>query len=121
MQALVGIIRTAPELEQAIGKLAGFRERLARVRVEGNRQFNPGWHLALDLHSMLTVSEACARSALRREESRGGHTREDFPKPSAEWGRKNVVTRRGDDGLVLTTEPLPAMPDDLRALVEATE
>jgi len=121
MQALVGIIRTASELEAALGKLAGFRERLARVRVEGNRQFNPGWHLALDLHSMLTVSEACARSALIREESRGGHTREDFPKTSAEWGTKNVVTRRTGDGLVLTTEPLPVMPDDLRALVEAKE
>ena len=121
MQALVGIIRTAPELEQAIGRLAGFRERLRRVRVEGNRQFNPGWHLALDLHSMLTVSEACARSALIRQESRGGHTREDFPKSSAEWGAKNVVTRRRGDQLQLTTEPLPALPDDLRALVEAKE
>ncbi len=121
MQALVGIIRTASELEEAIGKLAGFRERLARVRVEGNRQFNPGWHLALDLHSMLTVSEACARSALIRQESRGGHTREDFPKPSAEWATKNVVTRRRAEELTLTTEPLPAMPDDLRALVEAKE
>ena len=121
MQALVGIIRTASELEDAIGKLDGFRQRLARVRVEGNRQFNPGWHLALDLHSMLTVSEACARSALLRQESRGGHTREDFPKTSAEWATKNVVTRRRGDELVLATEPLPAMPDDLRALVEATE
>jgi succinate dehydrogenase / fumarate reductase flavoprotein subunit len=121
MQALVGIIRTASELEAALQKLDGFRERLARVRVEGNRQFNPGWHLALDLHSMLTVSEACARSGLMREESRGGHTRDDFPKTSAEWGTKNVVTRRTGDGVVLTTEPLPAMPDDLRALVEAKE
>jgi len=121
MQALVGIIRTASELEDAIGKLAVFRDRLARVRVEGNRQFNPGWHLALDLHSMLTVSEACARSALLRQESRGGHTRLDFPKTSAEWGTKNVVTRRRGDELVLATEPLPEMPDDLRALVEAKE
>ncbi|HUQ17499.1 MAG TPA: fumarate reductase/succinate dehydrogenase flavoprotein subunit [Candidatus Saccharimonadales bacterium] len=121
MQALVGIIRTAPELEEATLRLAGFRERLARVRVEGNRQFNPGWHLALDLHSMLTVSEACARSALLRQESRGGHTREDFPKPSADWAKKNVVTRRRGGALTLTTEPLPAMPDDLRALVEAKE
>ena len=121
MQALVGIIRTASELEDAIGQLALFRDRLARVRVEGNRQFNPGWHLALDLHSMLTVSEACARSALLRQESRGGHTRLDFPKTSAEWGTKNVVTRRRGDELVLATEPLPEMPDDLRALVEAKE
>ncbi|HVR89210.1 MAG TPA: fumarate reductase/succinate dehydrogenase flavoprotein subunit [Candidatus Limnocylindria bacterium] len=118
MQALVGIIRTDAELRAAIEQLGTFRERLTKVRVEGNRQFNPGWHLALDLHSLLTVSLACARSALLRQESRGGHTRDDYPKTDPVWGTKNVVTRKRAAALEVTTEPLLAMPDELRQLVE---
>ncbi len=118
MQSLVGIIRTKAELEAAIERVGALRERLGRVGVEGNRQFNPGWHLALDLHSLLTISEACARSALMRTESRGGHTREDYPKTDAGWATKNVVTRRRDGRLELGTEPLPAMPEELRRIVE---
>jgi len=121
MQALVGIIRTEAELQQAIVKVDALSERLERVTVEGNRQFNPGWHLALDLRSMLTVSKACARSALMRKESRGGHTREDYPKTDPEWGKKNVVTRKRGDVLELTAEPLPQIPEELRQLVLSEE
>ena len=120
MQALVGIIRTDAELRAAVEQVGAFRERLTKVKVEGNRQFNPGWHLALDLHSLLTVSLACARSALLRQESRGGHTRDDYPKTDPGWGTKNVVTRKRADALEITTEPLPPLPDDLRQLVEET-
>ena len=79
MHDLVGIIRTAPEMEQALERIAALKERVANLSVEGHRQYNPGWHLALDLPHMLVVSECIARAALEREESRGGHTRDDFP------------------------------------------
>jgi succinate dehydrogenase / fumarate reductase, flavoprotein subunit len=121
MQTLVGIIRTEAELQQAIAKLDTLGERVDRVTVEGNRQFNPGWHLALDLRSMITVSTACARSALMRQESRGGHTRDDYPKADPEWGTKNVVTRKHGGQLELATEPLPQIPEELRQLVLSEE
>ena len=121
MQDLVGIIRVESELEQAIAKLDELSERLPHVTVEGNRQFNPGWHLALDLHSMLTIAKACARSALTRKESRGGHTRDDYPKADPEWAKKNVVTRKRGEALEITTEPLPPLPEELRQLVMAEE
>ena len=121
MQALVGIIRTESELTLAIAKLDQLNERLDRVTVEGNRQFNPGWHLALDLRSMFTISKAVARSALLRRESRGGHTRDDYPKTDPEWGKKNVVTRKRGGELELSTEPLPQIPEELRQLVLAEE
>ncbi|MFN2520330.1 MAG: fumarate reductase/succinate dehydrogenase flavoprotein subunit [Candidatus Limnocylindria bacterium] len=118
MQDLVGIIREAPELEEALVRLAHLRSRLANMTVTGARRYNPGWHLALDLHSMLTVSEAVAMSALERRESRGGHTRSDYPKTDAHWGTKNVVTRKRDGQLRLATEPLPKMPAELRPLLD---
>ena len=118
MQDLVGIIREAPELEEALVRLAHLRSRTDNMAVSGGRRYNPGWHLALDLISMLTVSEAAAMSALERRESRGGHTRSDFPKTDAQWGTKNVVTRKRDGSLRLATEPLPKMPPELRALLE---
>ncbi len=121
MQGLVGIIRTEAELQQAAGMLDRLEERLDHVTVEGNRQFNPGWHLALDLRSMITISKAVTRSALLRQESRGGHTREDYPKSDPEWGKKNVVTRKRDARLDLTTEPLPQIPEELRQLVLSEE
>jgi succinate dehydrogenase / fumarate reductase flavoprotein subunit len=121
MQGLVGIIRTEAELDEAVGALDRLEERLDRVTVEGNRQFNPGWHLALDLRSMLTISKAVTRSALLRQESRGGHTRDDFPKSDPEWGKKNVVTRKRGAKLDLGTEPLPQMPEELRQLVMSEE
>jgi len=119
MHNLVGIIRTEVELKQALDEIAVFRERAGRAAVEGHRQFNPGWHLALDLGPMLAVSEAIARAALERRESRGGHTRDDFPATDPEFATVNVRVRRADDGaLALDHLPLPEMPDDLRALFE---
>jgi succinate dehydrogenase / fumarate reductase, flavoprotein subunit len=118
MQELVGIIRTEGELKSALEKLGQLQDRATGVRVEGNRQYNPGWHLALDLESMLTVSECVATSALERKESRGGHTRDDYPKADPELGKLNMVLRRRDGKLDLRREPLPEMPDDLRELFE---
>ncbi|MGH2473047.1 MAG: FAD-binding protein, partial [Candidatus Limnocylindria bacterium] len=117
MQELVGIIRQRDELEEALAQLERLRARAARARVTGSRIYNPGWHLALDLENLIGVSEAVTRSALIREESRGGHTREDFPKPDAGWGTKNVVTRKRDGRLVLATEPISKVPAELRALL----
>ena len=119
MQDLVGIIREESELQQAAGahrtSCASVR---TRVRVEGNRHFNPGWHLALDLYSMLSVSEAVTLSALARKESRGGHTRSDYPDTDPHLGQVNLVTCRSGDETILNEEPLPAMPADLKDLFE---
>jgi len=121
MQILVGIIRNEGELKKALEELAVLRERQGRVRVAGNRQYNPGWHLAMDLHSMLTVSEAVARAALERKESRGAHTREDYPRMDPTFGKVNVVVRRVGDAMSVSQEPLPQMPDDLRRLFEESK
>src|SRR6266536_1174187 len=118
MQELVGIIRTEGELKAALEKLALLQDRAAGVRVEGNRQYNPGWHLALDLQSLLAVSECVATAALERKESRGGHTRDDYPKADPELGRLNIALRIQDGKLGLRREPLPEMPEDLRQLFE---
>jgi succinate dehydrogenase / fumarate reductase, flavoprotein subunit len=118
MQANVGIVRKKDELETALADIEKFKERLKKVKVDGNRHFNPGWHLALDLRSMLIVSEACAKSALARNESRGGHTREDFPKTDPEFGKINHVITRKNGEMHLRTEPLPQMPDDLKPIFE---
>jgi succinate dehydrogenase / fumarate reductase flavoprotein subunit len=118
MQNLVGIIRTESELLQALDELARLKQRLAQVSVEGNRHYNPGWHLTLDLHCMLTVAEAVTRSAIERRESRGGHTRDDYPGLDAALGQVNVVTRRVDGEITVHQEPLPQMPEELRAILE---
>jgi len=117
MQDLVGLIRSASELEEALRRLASYSERLDRVGVRGGVRYNPAWNLALDLRSMLTVSEIVARAASTRTESRGGHTREDFPKTDPEWGKRNVVIRRKDGALDVSIEALPEMPADLRGVV----
>jgi succinate dehydrogenase / fumarate reductase flavoprotein subunit len=118
MQALVGIIRTEDELNKALDELASLRERAQRVRVEGHRQYNPGWHLALDLDPLLAVSECVTRAAIERRESRGAQTRDDHPMPDPELAKVNIVVRQRDGELTVTREPMPAMPDELRALVE---
>uniref|UniRef100_UPI001B310729 fumarate reductase/succinate dehydrogenase flavoprotein subunit n=1 Tax=Nocardioides xinjiangensis TaxID=2817376 RepID=UPI001B310729 len=120
MNDLVGIIRTGVELEQSLVALERLKERAGSMAVEGHRQYNPGWHLALDLHNMLLVSECIARAALARQESRGGHTRDDFPGPDPEWGAKNLVLTldTSGDGVEIAEKPLPVMPDDLRELFE---
>ena len=121
MQDLVGIIRTESELQRALEVIAGLRQRLGRVRVEGNRQYNPGWHLALALHSMLTVSQATTLSAIERKESRGGHTRDDYPTTDSKFGSVNVVLRQRMDEMYTTLEPLPEMPSELKQLFEEKE
>jgi succinate dehydrogenase / fumarate reductase flavoprotein subunit len=118
MQDLVGIIRTESELQRALEQIARLKQRLARASVAGNRQYNPGWHLALDLQPMLTVSEAVTLSALERKESRGGHTRADYPNPDSRFGKVNVVTRRKAGEMVIAQEPLPEMPQDIKRIVE---
>jgi succinate dehydrogenase / fumarate reductase flavoprotein subunit len=119
MHDLVGIIRTAPEMEQALERIAELKKRVSNLSVEGHRQYNPGWHLALDLPHMLTVSECIARAALEREESRGGHTRDDFPAADPEWGKLNLVCSRLPDGSVsVTRQPLPQMPPELAEIFE---
>jgi succinate dehydrogenase / fumarate reductase flavoprotein subunit len=123
MQALVGIIRTGPELEEALGKLEEFKERTSKLTVKGGKAYNPGWNLATDLPSMVTTSIAVAQGALNRKESRGGHTREDYPGPDAELGKVNFVQRQtAEHGYLgpisIDPEPLPEMPAELRALLE---
>jgi succinate dehydrogenase / fumarate reductase flavoprotein subunit len=119
MHDLVGIIRTAPEMGQALERIAALKERVANLSVEGHRQYNPGWHLALDLPHMLVVSECIARAALEREESRGGHTRDDFPATDPEWAKTNLICSLVPDGSVaLTRQPLPRMPSELAEIFE---
>src|SRR4051812_10018704 len=98
MQELVGIVRREEEMARALEGLAKLRERAARVKATGNREYNPGWHTALDLHNLLTISEAITRAALARKESRGGHFRDDFPDKVASFGKFNYVARKGPDG-----------------------
>ena len=118
MSSLVGIIRNEPELVKALIELATLEERSIRVLVEGNRQYNPGWHLALDLRSLLAVAECITRAAIERKESRGAQTRDDYPDSDDDFGKVTVVIRRDIDGLSVTTEALPEMPSDLGQLLE---
>jgi succinate dehydrogenase / fumarate reductase, flavoprotein subunit len=118
MQDLVGIIRTEAELRKALVVIGQLKERSLKLRVEGNRHYNPGWHLALDLHSLLTFAEAATIAAIERKESRGGHTRDDYPNTDARFAKVNIVVRRNDGTLSITQEPLPEMPDELKTLVE---
>ncbi|MFJ2952982.1 fumarate reductase/succinate dehydrogenase flavoprotein subunit [Streptomyces sp. NPDC087270] len=124
MNDLVGIIRRAPEMEQALSRLAVLRERAARAGVEGHRQFNPGWHLAIDLRNMLLVSECVARAALERTESRGGHTRDDHPEMDRTWRKVNLVCELSDaaGGAVdLRRRPTSPIRPDLLDLFERDE
>ncbi|GAA2682729.1 MULTISPECIES: fumarate reductase/succinate dehydrogenase flavoprotein subunit [Actinoplanes] len=122
MGDLVGIIRREGELSDALKRLHEIRLRVATVAVGGGRRYNPGWHLALDLRNMLVVSECTAKAALEREESRGGHTREDFPKMSPQWRRVNLVCSLDEGGQVhLERKPVPAMRPELFDLFERSE
>jgi succinate dehydrogenase / fumarate reductase, flavoprotein subunit len=122
MQSLVGIIRTGPELEEALVKLEEYKGRVAKLSVKGGKAYNPGWNLATDLPSMVTTSIAVAQGALSRKESRGGHTREDYPLPDPELGKLNFVQRQTTEHgylapISVNPEPLPEMPAELRALL----
>ena len=117
MQALVGIFRTRDDVQKALGELGKLKERLSHSGVEGSRMFNPGWHMAIDMKSMLTVSEAVARSALVREESRGAHSRIDFPDLSAEWGTKNNIIWRDGNTMGLRQDTRPELPAELKQVL----
>ncbi|MCP3957782.1 MAG: fumarate reductase/succinate dehydrogenase flavoprotein subunit [bacterium] len=119
MQELVGIVRNEAEMSRAVDGIAELRERAAKVGVVGNREYNPGWHTALDLDNLLTVAEAVARSALGREESRGAHFREDHPDKSEDFAHVNTVVRRGPDGaLEVEREPVSELSEDQRRIIE---
>ncbi|GAA3434687.1 fumarate reductase/succinate dehydrogenase flavoprotein subunit [Kutzneria kofuensis] len=121
MNDLVGIIRRGGEVEQALVQLEELKQRARNIVVEGHRQFNPGWHLALDLRNMLLVSECVAKAALLRTESRGGHTREDHPGMDAEWRRQLLVCTASGDGVDVTPKDQIPLRPDLLGLFEYTE
>jgi len=121
MGDLVGIIRRRHELEDALVRLAELKERAKKVGIVGGRRYNPGWHLALDLRNMLVVSECTAKAALAREESRGGHTREDFPKMDPVWRKVNLVCSLDGEDVTLVEKPLPQMRPELAALFDRAE
>jgi succinate dehydrogenase / fumarate reductase flavoprotein subunit len=119
MQDLVGIVRTDAEMQRALEGLEALRDRARRVGVGGHREYNPGWHAALDLPNLLLVSEAVTRAAIERRESRGGHFREDYPEKDAAFGKINIVLRKGRDGrMELTRAPIPEMPAELKEIIE---
>ena len=107
-------------MQRALEGLEPLRERAQRVGVGGHREYNPGWHAALDLHNLLTVSEAITRCALERKESRGGHFRDDYPDKDPAFATFNLIVRKGRDGeMELSRAPLPEMPEELKAIIEA--
>ena len=119
MQNLVGIVRTEAEMQQALTELASLKARAAKAAVTGHREYNPGWHTALDLRHLLTVSEAITLSAIERKESRGGHFREDFPDKVAQFGTLNIVTKKTPGGsMEVRRLPIPAMPAELKQIIE---
>jgi succinate dehydrogenase / fumarate reductase, flavoprotein subunit len=121
MNDLVGIIRDGNEMREAITKLEGLKKRAKNVTVQGERQFNPGWHLSLDLENMLLVSESIAKSALVREESRGGHTRNDFPTMDKNWRPKHVINSWNGSSVETKIESIPPMPKELAGLFDKDE
>jgi succinate dehydrogenase / fumarate reductase flavoprotein subunit len=119
MQDLVGIVRNEAEMMRALQGLVTLRERAGRVGVTGHREYNPGWHSALDLPNLLLVSEAVTRSAIERRESRGGHFRDDYPEKDGEFGKVNIVVRKGRHReMQLARVPIPEMPPELKAIIE---
>jgi succinate dehydrogenase / fumarate reductase flavoprotein subunit len=121
MNDLVGIIRTEKEMREALDRLRKIRVRANSLSVEGHQQFNPGWHLALDLRNMLAVAECVARAAEHRQESRGGHTRDDFPEMSADWRNRNLICTIDGDAITVTEQPIPTMPVELISLFDRSE
>jgi succinate dehydrogenase / fumarate reductase flavoprotein subunit len=106
-------------MKDALNRLQGYRERAARVGVSGHREYNGGWHTAIDLNNLLTVAEAITLSAIERKESRGGHFRDDFPEKSAEYATFNLVITKDTNGeMKLERSPIPPMPPELKAIIE---
>jgi succinate dehydrogenase / fumarate reductase flavoprotein subunit len=119
MQDLVGIVRDEREMQQALAGLEDLKERAARAVVTGHREYNTGWHTAQDLGNLLVVSEAITRSALERQESRGGHFRQDYPGKDPAFATFNIAVQRGaDGGMQVSRVPIPPMPQELRDIIE---
>jgi succinate dehydrogenase / fumarate reductase flavoprotein subunit len=119
MQELVGIVRNEPEMKAALEKLKTLWDRAGRAGVNGHREFNPGWHTALDLKSLLTVSEAITRAAIERKESRGAQFRDDCPDKEEKFAKVNTMISKGSDGsMQIRLEPLPEIPDYLKQVIE---
>jgi succinate dehydrogenase / fumarate reductase flavoprotein subunit len=119
MQSLVGIVRTEPEMEQALEEIGRLRQRAAAIAVVGNREYNPGWHTALDLPNLLTVSEAVTRAALERRESRGAQFRADYPEKDPVFGAVNIVVRKEPDGgMRISRVPVVPVAPELQAIIE---
>jgi succinate dehydrogenase / fumarate reductase flavoprotein subunit len=119
MQRLVGIVRLEDEMREALTVLETLRHRAALAAVHGHREYNPGWHTAVDLRHLLTISEAITRCAIERKESRGGHFREDYPDKAAEYATVNIAVRKTRDGAMeLQRVPIPEMPAELKQVIE---
>ena len=122
MSDLVGIIRREDEIKTALDRLEKLRERAAKVSAPGGTAYNPGWHLALDLRNMLVVADCVAQAALERQESRGGHTRDDYPAMSPEWRKVNLICSLAADGdVMLRRQALVPMRTDLLELFDVSE
>ncbi len=122
MQSQVGIVRNDGELRGALEALQRLQERVKRVEAQGNREYNSGWHTALDLRNLMTVAEAVTRAAIERKESRGAHFREDHLGKDEEWGRTMLVIRQGDDGAMeIRREPVAPPRDDLQRIIEESQ
>jgi succinate dehydrogenase / fumarate reductase flavoprotein subunit len=119
MQDLAGIVRNEDDLARALTAVQALRARGEQVAVGGNREYNPGWHTALDLPNLMTVSEAVVRSALDRKESRGGHFREDYPEKDPAAAKYNIAVRKAEDGsMEMEHLPIPPLPPELQAIVQ---
>jgi succinate dehydrogenase / fumarate reductase flavoprotein subunit len=122
MSSLVGIIRREDEIKTALAELEKLRARAAQVSAEGGAAYNPGWHLALDLRNIMLIADCVAQAALERQESRGGHTRDDFPGMSPEWRKINLICSASAQGTVsLKRQPNPPMRTDLLELFDVSE
>jgi len=119
MQNLVGIVRNEGEMREALEKIGKFKTRAEKAAVTGNREYNPGWHTAIDLKNLLTISEAITHAALERKESRGAQFRDDYPNKDDAFGKVNTIVSKASDGSMhVRLEPLPEMPDYLKQVIE---
>ena len=117
MQLYIGVFRTEENIQKGIDEIEGLKERAKTLKIEGSVMFNPGWHLCRDLKSMLIVSEALARCALARKESRGAHSRVDYPESDDEtWGKLNFIVSFREEAMDVATRPITEMPEELSKL-----
>ncbi len=119
MGTYVGIFRSEGDLEEGLRQLLALRRRVENTHVEGSVMFNPGWHLARDLENLLVCAEATCRAALLRRESRGAHSRTDYPREDPQLGRMNICVKKGAEGMTVSPTPCPQMPEELRKLFES--